>query len=427
VNMHIKRFPDLPVDRQRALLKTEDPNEVCVYPTSSEITKNIDITQWNDRPFSKALALAEPQLTCRAFDMGALERYTSDPRYTVHFADYMGSMSVTNEPFSDPGFPDRDKVSLQTFGLGFGDRRIPHVVVYLRYLANLSPEHQQYWNSYLVSGDVRMCKQYYQSTVLGEFWKNRSIRNAIVEEMKLINAMSEAIWRGRLFRDLPSGDVPIGLTSFLRPTADNFHRFGMALDKLLSEGIDTKFFNGKVPMKKEELRPDGRIEVQRKGSLTLLAEWLGASIIWGDANQFREVVIAPLRDVRRLRQQPAHTFVADRFSTDYYESRRKLLWAVFNSLSNIRAAFAKHPNASSIKAPSWLDDEARSTLSSPGLDALLLYRAEYDVKLAVLRPHLVHDWCSHSADAFRYLAMTLDRRGATGFHRAIAYPAGGVV
>jgi hypothetical protein len=58
-----------------------------------------------------------------------------------------------------------------------------------------------------------------------------------------------------------------------------------------------------------------------------------------------------------------------------------------------------------------------------GLDALRLYRAEYDDKLGVLRPHPVHDWCSHAADAFRYLAMTLDgRAGALGFHRRIDYP-----
>lgn len=141
----------------------------------------------DNRPFSKALALAEPQLAYRAFDMGALERYTSDPRYTVRFADYMGSMSIRDESFSDQDFPDRDKVSLQTFGVGISHKRIPHVVVYLRYLACLSSEHQQYWNSYLVSDDVRMCRQYYQSSILGEFWKNRSIRYAIVEEMKLIN------------------------------------------------------------------------------------------------------------------------------------------------------------------------------------------------------------------------------------------------
>src|SRR5580698_9835239 len=71
----------------------------------------------------------------------------------------------------------------------------------------------------------------------------------------------------------------------------------------------------------------------------------------------------------------------------------------------------------------WFDQKK----CARGLDALRLYRADYDDKLAALRPHPVHDWCSHSADAFRYLAMTLDRRGATGFHRPIAYPAQGVV
>ncbi len=43
-----------------------------------------------------------------------------------------------------------------------------------------------------------------------------------------------------------------------------------------------------------------------------------------------------------------------------------------------------------------------------GIDALKLYRAEYDDKLQALKPRPVHDWTSHAADAFRYLAMTLD-------------------
>ncbi len=43
-----------------------------------------------------------------------------------------------------------------------------------------------------------------------------------------------------------------------------------------------------------------------------------------------------------------------------------------------------------------------------GIDALKLYRADYDDKLKTLKPRPVHDWASHGADAFRYLAMTLD-------------------
>lgn len=43
-----------------------------------------------------------------------------------------------------------------------------------------------------------------------------------------------------------------------------------------------------------------------------------------------------------------------------------------------------------------------------GIEALKLYRAEYDDKLQTLKPRPVHDWTSHSADAMRYLAMTLE-------------------
>jgi phage terminase large subunit len=63
-----------------------------------------------------------------------------------------------------------------------------------------------------------------------------------------------------------------------------------------------------------------------------------------------------------------------------------------------------------------------------GIDALKLYRAEYDDKLQALRPRPVHDWTSHAADAFRYLALTLDRKATlSGFYRRIEYPQHGVV
>jgi hypothetical protein len=65
----------------------------------------------------------------------------------------------------------------------------------------------------------------------------------------------------------------------------------------------------------------------------------------------------------------------------------------------------------------WLDEQK----CRRGLDALKLYRSDWDDKLQVLRPGPVHDWTSHAADAFRYLAMTLDRRTPTDFYRRIEY------
>ncbi len=43
-----------------------------------------------------------------------------------------------------------------------------------------------------------------------------------------------------------------------------------------------------------------------------------------------------------------------------------------------------------------------------GIEALKLYRSDYDDKLQALRQQPVHDWTSHAADAMRYLAMALE-------------------
>lgn len=53
---------------------------------------------------------------------------------------------------------------------------------------------------------------------------------------------------------------------------------------------------------------------------------------------------------------------------------------------------------------------------SRGIDALKLYRSEFDDKLQSLKPRPVHDWASHAADAFRYLALTLDLQIRTPFN-----------
>src|SRR5262249_4770035 len=69
-----------------------------------------------------------------------------------------------------------------------------------------------------------------------------------------------------------------------------------------------------------------------------------------------------------------------------------------------------------------------------GIDALKLYRAEVDERrpdpagAPLLKPQPVHDWTSHAADSFRYLALTLDRHATlTGFHRRVEYAQQGVV
>jgi hypothetical protein len=62
------------------------------------------------------------------------------------------------------------------------------------------------------------------------------------------------------------------------------------------------------------------------------------------------------------------------------------------------------------------------------VEALKLYRYEYDERLGTLRNAPVHDWTSHTADAFRYLAMSLDKISKSGaFNRPLKYPELGIV
>jgi hypothetical protein len=90
-------------------------------------------------------------------------------------------------------------------------------------------------------------------------------------------------------------------------------------------------------------------------------------------------------------------------------------------LSPARACFNRACN--SILQQTIQVEPVRPSKCARGLDALKLYRADYDDKLQTLRPHPVHDWTSHAADSFRYLAMTLDGQAGTAeFHRRIEYP-----
>jgi len=60
-------------------------------------------------------------------------------------------------------------------------------------------------------------------------------------------------------------------------------------------------------------------------------------------------------------------------------------------------------NAARVLFSRMLFDEVRCR---PGLEALRQYRAEFDEKTKAFRDNPKHDWTSHAADAFRYMAMS---------------------
>jgi phage terminase large subunit len=57
-----------------------------------------------------------------------------------------------------------------------------------------------------------------------------------------------------------------------------------------------------------------------------------------------------------------------------------------------------------------------------GVDALAQYRREWNEERKVYHDRPLHDWASHPADAFRYLALSVDSAKNDDWGKALNYP-----
>jgi hypothetical protein len=301
VNIHIKRMPSLSIERQIQLIAETNLTEIGCYPTNREVRKRFDLDSLNDRPFSKMLAGGESQIDFISFDFAVLERYFNDPRFDFSFEDYGGHLSIKSQYYKKGPDSVRDDVYIQTFGLGFDASHLPVTIVFLRYLSRLNSTHQLYWKSYQTSQKGKMCKQYYQSSILGNFYENASLIYALKVCIDGINEVSTKIFGAPLFRSPIPDARPLELGVFVRPTTKNFQRFVIALDHVLSENINEAFFPPSIPRTETKL-VRGRAVEQRVGSIRLLENWLFDIYNFHDAESARKALIGPFQQVRKFRQ-----------------------------------------------------------------------------------------------------------------------------
>ena len=282
--------------------------------------------------------------------------YSSDPRYAFSFRDYGGSISIADEFDQASDVPERDKILLQTFGLGYDAERRRVVVAYLRYLGRLSPDHQAIWNSRLISRNCKMAFAYYQNTIAGDWVEEGSIFEAWIEEQCVINDMCRLMGRSPIFRKtFREAERPNEFTLFLRPTRKNFYDFVQLLDKMLSENLDPSFFANEVAVEEEVELPGGRVEVKRRGTLSMLEEWLKGKVRLKDTSAFDDV-LSPLREVRNLRQTPAHKIFEDEYYEGYFDQQIALMKRTYQALNTLRLMLALHPSTRGYRIPDWLKE-----------------------------------------------------------------------
>ncbi|MHB0978162.1 MAG: hypothetical protein ACYC1K_02030 [Minisyncoccota bacterium] len=350
VNAHIKRLPVLALEVQVAKVGEPDAdNDACVYPSEGALKQHIDVACYNDRPFTKRLALAEAQLTPVYFDLDVLDKYFRNPIYHFQFNDLGGDISIADEYYNSTSINERDKIHID-FGIAYdGDRRRV-VVAYLRYLADLSPEHQRIWDAHVVAAPCTMNSDFARATINGDWPEHYSAYQALLAEQVEINKLCTLIGKGPLFcRTFEEDKRPREFMPMLLPTKKNFDAFALTFDKMLSDNIAHGFFKGEVALKDEQ--------GQRLGTLTLLRDFLNTRYRTRDGKKIGDELVAPLKQVRGLRKAPAHKLESDTHDPTLPTRQDELIGQVLHTLTKLRLVLMSHPKAQGYAPPDWLDGD----------------------------------------------------------------------
>jgi hypothetical protein len=141
----------------------------------------------------------------------------------------------------------------------------------------------------------------------------------------------------------------------VRPTLEEFNDFVLLLDKTLSDNINKDFFQNDVSYETELKRPDGKVQVQQKGTLQILDDWVRKNFRPADWKLWDESIKA-LRDVRTARQKPAHAIDENVFDQKYIKDQRDLIIRVYSAIRTVRLILANHPKvqAAEIEIPEWV-------------------------------------------------------------------------
>jgi hypothetical protein len=359
VNPAIIRVGFEPKEEQLKKLDKHALDHAYVYPRSTHLESVVDPAKYSSRPYVLDLALGQPQLSFRSFDLSVLEFYRNDPRFTYENKDIDGYIAISDEFYQSADMAEKDQILLQSFGFSFDENGKRAVAVFLRYLADLSPEHQQIWKAKELTGNYKLHPDYFNYTVVGDWGEKFLIFVAFCAEMHLLNAMTRAMGRAPLFRQtfgLYGEQKPPRFTFLVRPTCEEFNQFALLLDQIISDNINKDFFRKEVPMETERKRADGKIVVQPKGTLTLLNDWLRRYFRTSDWKPWDEA-FQHLKEVRRLRQKPAHAVNENAFDQKYIRDQRTLMINVYSALRTLRLMLMNYPKvkAAHIEIPDWLE------------------------------------------------------------------------
>jgi hypothetical protein len=350
-NPHIRAFADEPKANVLEKLSRLDVGYACLYPTAQHLKTVINPNEYIGRPYALELATGGAQLEHRAFDMHVLEPYRNDPRFSYQTNDISGQIDVK---FDSSGLKESEEVYLR-FGFCYDDDDNRYVAVFRWDLFKFPAEVQQMWRMREVSAATYLHPDYFRNAIMGEFAQHYSMYEAFGRELRTINEISAAIGRPSLFRHDYVENRPRGFEALLRPTLKEFNDFVRLLDSMTSDNINLKFFQDDVPLERETERNDGRVQVERKGSIQVLQEWIEARFHPKEKSSMDEM-FNTFREIRKLRNKPSHTPMENEFSITIASEQRELMKRAYGAVRLLRLILVNHPKARTVKIDRHLID-----------------------------------------------------------------------
>jgi hypothetical protein len=229
------------------------------------------------------------------------------------------------------------------------------VAVFLWDLHKLDGEQQEHWKRFDLGGGYKFHPDYYRTCIIGDFPEGASVFDAFLEEKHQINVMCGLVGWPPLFRsEHKSHQRPEGFGFLIRPTQKELRGFRLLLDQLMSDDLNRDFFSG-IEMAEKATTESGKKITLPKGTIQAMQEWIDKTIQFNDPKPKDEMLKA-FRDIRKLRQKPAHKHEKDVFDEKIFEAQQDAIISAYLAVQTLRLILANHPRARSHRVPRWLEE-----------------------------------------------------------------------
>lgn len=84
----------------------------------------------------------------------------------------------------------------------------------------------------------------------------------------------------------------------------------------------------------------------------MFEEWLSKNI--RTQENLADLIIRPLKNIRNIRQKPAHELTSNEYDATLYQKQFNLMNDTYTAIRAIRLFFANHPLAKDVKVPEHL-------------------------------------------------------------------------